>query len=84
MTYGRGLSTNLREARIEIGITQEELADRCRMHPTAISKLERGESIPRADTLQKLADVLGTSVAALSPRMRWDEQRGEFVKTSRD
>jgi transcriptional regulator with XRE-family HTH domain len=79
MTYGRGLGTNLRRARIEKGITQEDLAARCRMHPTAISKLERGESMPRADTLQKLADVLGTTIEALRPPMRWDEQRGEFV-----
>lgn len=79
MTYGRGLGTNLRRARIEKGITQEDLAARCRMHPTAISKLERGESMPRADTLQKLADVLGTTIEALRPRLRWDEEHGEFV-----
>ena len=83
MTYGRGLGTNLRLARIEKGITQEDLAARCRMHPTAISKLERGESMPRADTLQKLADVLGTTPEALRPRMRWDEERGEFVEMPR-
>lgn len=79
MTYGRGLGANLRQARIAKGLTQEELADRCRMHPTAISKIERGESIPRADTLQKLADVLATTLEALRPRLRWDEERGEFV-----
>jgi len=81
MTYGRGLGANLRRARIEKGITQEDLAARCRLHPTAVSKLERGETIPRADTLQKLADVLGTRVEALRPPVRWDEERGDFVAT---
>lgn len=78
MTYGRGLGANLRRARIEKGITQEDLAARCRLHPTAVSKLERGETIPRADTLHRLADVLDTTVEAVLPRMRWDEERGEF------
>ncbi|HYC81063.1 MAG TPA: helix-turn-helix transcriptional regulator [Solirubrobacterales bacterium] len=84
MTYGRGLGANLRQARIAKGLTQEELADRSRMHPTAISKLERGETIPRADNLQKLADVLATTLEELRPPMHWDEERGEFVERPPD
>jgi transcriptional regulator with XRE-family HTH domain len=82
MTLAQGLGAAVRAARLGIGISQEELAARCRMHPTALSKIERGEAVPRADTLRKLADVLGTTTTALYPPLRWDEERGEFVELS--
>lgn len=47
------------EARSEQGLTQEELAERCGMKQTNLSRIERGKTSPTIDTLQRLANGLG-------------------------
>jgi transcriptional regulator with XRE-family HTH domain len=51
----------LRELRRQKDLSQTELADRVQVHSTHISRYERGLSRPSADTLKRLADVLGVS-----------------------
>lgn len=51
--------------REEKGLTQKELAKILEVSDKAISKWENGQSLPRMDTLEKIADVLGTSIEAL-------------------
>jgi len=41
-----------------MGLSQEQLADRCGLDRTEISLLERGKRFPRLDTLVKLARAL--------------------------
>ena len=53
---------NFRKAR---GLTQEELAVRLNVVRQTVSKWEKGFSVPDADTLQKLADILEVSVSQL-------------------
>src|SRR5207249_2106302 len=49
----------LRRYRLAAGLTQEELAERARLSPRAISDLERGlRTRPWRDTVQFLADAL--------------------------
>lgn len=55
----------LRCVRHEKDISQEELADRCGLHRTEISLLERGLRSPRLCTLLLLATELEVPVAAL-------------------
>lgn len=69
---------NLVEARRASGFTQEELADRCNLHRTEISLLERAGREPRLGTLVKLASALGTSVESLAAGVRWDEKAQKF------
>ena len=47
------------EARSEQGLTQKELAERCGMKQTNLSRIERGKTSPTIDTLQRLANGLG-------------------------
>ncbi len=47
------------EARIEAGLTQKELAQRCGLRQNAISRLENGGASPTVRTLQQLARGLG-------------------------
>lgn len=61
---------NLRRLREAAGITQMDLADRCEMHFTAISRLERGLRDPRLTTLVKLARALGVAVTDLVEGVR--------------
>jgi transcriptional regulator with XRE-family HTH domain len=51
-------AANLRRLRITAGISQEALADRCGLHRTEISLLERAGREPRLTTIVKLARAL--------------------------
>ena len=62
-------------------MTQEDLAGHCRLHPTQLSKIERGKSVPGGETIVKLIGVLGTSEATLYEGIAWDAERGVFVVT---
>lgn len=46
-------------------ISQTELAKRAGIPQSAISEIEAGKRVPRADTLQKLAAALNVSVSDL-------------------
>jgi transcriptional regulator with XRE-family HTH domain len=45
----------LRKLRIERGISQDDLAYRTGIHPTAIGRLERGAREPRLTTILRIA-----------------------------
>lgn len=45
----------LRELRAEHGLSQDDLADRTDVHPTAIGRLERGSREPRLTTILRIA-----------------------------
>lgn len=53
----------LRRARIEAGLTQEELAIRIGASVFSIGKYERGERSPRGPMLRRIADVTGKTTA---------------------
>jgi transcriptional regulator with XRE-family HTH domain len=71
-------AVHLRKARLTAGLTQEELADRCDLHRTEVSLLERGGREPRLGTLIKLSSALGVPPESLCAGMRWDEDRQRF------
>jgi transcriptional regulator with XRE-family HTH domain len=52
------LGRNLRAQRERVGLSQEELGDKCELDRTEISLLERGQRYPRLDTLVKLSRAL--------------------------
>ncbi len=56
---------NLKTIRKAKGYTQEELAIRIHVVRQTISKWEKGLSVPDADVLSKLADVLEVNVSEL-------------------
>ena len=78
MTPRERFAQNLVKARDASGLTQEELADRCDLHRTEISLLERAGREPRLGTLVKLAGSLGVSVESLATGVRWDEKAQKF------
>ncbi len=71
-------AANLRKARAEAGISQEELAGRCELHRTEISLLERAGREPRLATMVKLAGSLDTTVAELAEGIGWNPSRKRF------
>jgi transcriptional regulator with XRE-family HTH domain len=52
---GQVLAENIRSARRCAGLSQEQLGERAGLHRTEIGHIERGDRIPRADTLFKIA-----------------------------
>lgn len=59
------LGENIRRIRKDRGLTQEELAIRLNVVRQTVSKWEKGRSVPDAELLQKLADVLDINTAEL-------------------
>ena len=61
INFGR----NLRDARKAARLTQRELAENAGIDRATISLIENGRENPRADTVLKLAEVLGVNPADL-------------------
>lgn len=59
------LQDNIKLFRKERGLTQEELAIRVNVVRQTVSKWEKGLSVPDAEMLQKIAEVLEVSVSQL-------------------
>lgn len=62
------LQENIKIIRKDRGLTQEELAIRVNVVRQTVSKWEKGLSVPDAELLQKIADVLDVSVSQLLGR----------------
>ncbi|MDX1442674.1 MAG: helix-turn-helix transcriptional regulator [Gammaproteobacteria bacterium] len=56
---------NLRDFRLQCGLSQEELAERLNLTSHSISNIERGVHGPRFTTLEKLVNELGVSAGDL-------------------
>ena len=54
----KAFSQAVREVRKQLHLTQEQLSERCNMHPVFISEIERGIRNPSLDTILKLAEGL--------------------------
>ncbi len=59
------LAENIKNIRKQKGMTQEELAVRLNVVRQTVSKWEKGLSVPDADLLSRLAEVLETNVETL-------------------
>ena len=71
---------NLVRARKRAGMSQEEVGIRAALHRTEIGLLERGERLPRIDTMVKLAGALGVPPVDLVAGIDW--QPGDLTKGS--
>ena len=78
MNHRDRFSANLRRARKAAGISQEELAERCEIHRTEVSLLERGGREPRLGMMVKLATALGTTPEDLCAGISWDAKKRDY------
>ena len=56
------IGNKIRRLRLQRGLTQEELADRCELSKSFISLLERDLTSPSLDTLSDLLETLGSDL----------------------
>lgn len=71
MTPQERFAINLRKARSEAGVSQEELGYMCDLHRTEVSLLERAGREPRLATIVKLAGALKTTPSVLCDGISW-------------
>jgi transcriptional regulator with XRE-family HTH domain len=65
------LGRNVFMARRRAGFSQEALGDLASLHRTEVGMVEKGERLPRVDTLIKLASALGVDAAELLDGVDW-------------
>lgn len=82
----RHIGQSVRRVRREADLSQEEVGLRSGLHRTEVGLVERGERLPRIDTLLKLAGALGVKFQSpLLDGFEWHPgsvQRGSFVVSS--
>ncbi|MCS3806670.1 transcriptional regulator with XRE-family HTH domain [Chromobacterium alkanivorans] len=58
-------ATNVRRRRLELGLSQEELAEQAGVHRTYVGMLERGEKNVTIYNIERIAAALNVSPASL-------------------
>ena len=73
------LGSKIKQMRLQLSLTQEELADRCELTKAYISQLENDQTSPSIATLIDILNALGTS-----PSEFFKEEKQEKVVFSKD
>ncbi len=69
----------MRRARVELGLSQETVAELALMHVTNFGKIERGVANPSLLTILRIACVLDTDIAALTEGLSSDHLPDELA-----
>jgi len=72
VNVGQSFGANLVAARKRAGLSQEALGFRASLHRTEVGLLERGATVPRIDTLIKLASALNLPPGDLLEGIGWE------------
>lgn len=76
------IATNITQLRRESGMTQVDIAEKLNYSDKAVSKWERGESVPDISVLKEIADIFGVTVDYLlkTDHRIEDEKRARIGK----
>lgn len=77
------LAQNITDLRVAKGMTQLELAEQLHYSDKAVSKWERGESVPEIATLKAIADLFGVTLDHLVNEHTPEEQKEAFPDRKR-
>ncbi len=58
---------NIKKARAEAGLTQQQVADKASTHVNYYARIERGEENPSYETLEKIIKALGIKARDVFP-----------------
>lgn len=72
MDIVRVFGTNLKNYRMRLGLSQERFAEKCGLHRTYISDIERFRRSISLENIQRIADALGvdTYLLFIEPKER--------------
>lgn len=70
--FQRRLGEAVRACRFQAGLSQKELAERCNLHRSYVSSIERGLNLVSLKTLRMLADALGVAPHTLVRKAEGD------------
>ena len=62
------IGTQVKRAREQALLTQEELAERAGIGPATLNRIERGRVEPQFRTIRKIAKALGVDATTLIPK----------------
>ncbi|HET7416939.1 MAG TPA: helix-turn-helix transcriptional regulator [Solirubrobacterales bacterium] len=83
-TLAERFGANLVWFRLKAGLTQQELADRVGMNRVSLGVLERGQRLPRLDTILRLVAGLGVDNCDLVAWVWWDPASHEHFDSPAD
>lgn len=69
MSIAQAFGRLVRETRMKLGLSQEELAERSGLHRNAIGFLERGERSPSLESVFAISRGLGISASKLIAKL---------------
>ena len=75
------LKDNIKKARLNIGLTQSEVAEKLGVAQAQYARWENGGRNPKDETVEKLAEIFGTSFEILKGR---DDGLEEIVSLLRE
>ena len=67
------IGQRIRGYRLQQGLSQEELAEKCGLHPTYIGQVERGEKNATLESISKIAGGLSISLSTLFENIGTDD-----------
>lgn len=66
------LGKRIRNYRLKLGFSQEQLAEKSYCHPTYIGQIERGEKNPTIESIEKITNALGISLSQLLEKIDFE------------
>ena len=75
------LKDNIKKARLNVGLTQSEVAEKLGVAQAQYARWENGGRNPKDETVEKLAEIFGTSFEILKGR---DDGLEEIVRLLRE
>lgn len=78
--FNQELGRRIRDARLEAGLTQEQLAARVRMSRSSVANIELGDQAPPAYRLALIAQALSTEPGEFMPSLQDASTPAETVR----
>ena len=80
----RRFGERVRRARVDLGLSQESVAELAQMHVTNYGKIERGIANPSLVTILRIATVIGADVGELTSGLTREDLPPEFTVLTAD
>lgn len=78
--FEKGIGKNIRDIRLERGLSQEALADKCEFSNTTLSAYENSRKIPNLKTISRIAKQLNVSIE----RLYYGDENNSFINSEPD